>query len=64
MTAVMHKILMYLSICFGITCFGLSFSPSSEAGVLLQQWFNSPTRIETSASEDGLKESPKYVRKE
>jgi hypothetical protein len=42
MTKVMHKFLMYLSICFCLTCFGLSFSPSSEAGVQLGQWFKSP----------------------
>jgi hypothetical protein len=35
----MHKFLIYLSICFCLTCFGLSFSPSSEAGVQIRQWF-------------------------
>jgi hypothetical protein len=34
--------LFYLSIYFCLTCFGLSFSPSSEAGVQLRQWFKSP----------------------
>jgi hypothetical protein len=38
----MHKFLIYLSIYFCLTCFGLSFSPSSEAGVQLRQWFKSP----------------------
>jgi len=38
----MHKFLIYLSIYFCVTCFGLSFSPSSEAGVWLWQWFNPP----------------------
>jgi hypothetical protein len=33
------------------------FSPSSEAGVQLRQWFNSPV------SEGGLKESPKHVNR-
>jgi hypothetical protein len=33
MTNVMHKFLIYLSIYFRLTCFGLSFNPSSEAGV-------------------------------
>jgi preprotein translocase subunit SecG len=33
----MHKFLAYLSIYFCLTCFGLSFSPSSEAGVQTQQ---------------------------
>jgi hypothetical protein len=42
MTNVMHKFLIYLSIYFCLTLFGLSFSPSSEAGVQLRQWFNSP----------------------
>jgi preprotein translocase subunit SecG len=40
-TNVMHKFLIYLSIYFCLTCFGLSFSPSSEAGVQLRQWFKS-----------------------
>jgi hypothetical protein len=35
MTNVMHMHLIYLSVYFCITCFGLSFSPSSEAGVQL-----------------------------
>jgi hypothetical protein len=39
MTNVMHKFLIYLSIYFCLTCFGLSFSPSSEAGVQFRQWF-------------------------
>jgi hypothetical protein len=34
--------LFYLSIYFFLTCFRLSFSPSSEAGVQLLQWFKSP----------------------
>jgi hypothetical protein len=42
MTNVMHKFLIYLSIYLCLTCFGLSFSPSSEAGVQFRQWFNSP----------------------
>jgi hypothetical protein len=29
----------YLSIYYCLTCFGLSFSPSSETGVQLRQWF-------------------------
>jgi hypothetical protein len=37
-----EQILIYLSIYFCLTCFGLSFSPSSEAGVQLRQWFKSP----------------------
>jgi hypothetical protein len=66
---------------FRLTCFGLSFSPSSEAGVQFRQWFKSPgygvsapalilypgdlyhCRNYTPASEDGLKESPKNVRR-
>jgi hypothetical protein len=61
-----------LSIYFCRTFFGLSVSPSSEAGVQLRQWFKSAgygvsarlnhCRICTPASEDGRKESPKYVR--
>jgi hypothetical protein len=39
MTNVMHKFLNYLSIYFYLTCFGLYFSPSSDAGVQLWQWF-------------------------
>jgi hypothetical protein len=35
------QVLIYLSIYFCLTYFGLSFSPSSEAGVQLQQWFKS-----------------------
>jgi hypothetical protein len=42
MTNVMHKFLINLSIYFCLTCFGLSFSPSSEAGEQLRQWFKSP----------------------
>jgi preprotein translocase subunit SecG len=42
MTNVMYKFLIYLSIYFCVTCFGLSFSPSSEAGEQFQQWFKSP----------------------
>jgi E3 ubiquitin-protein ligase DOA10 len=34
--------LIYLSIYFCLTCFGLSFSPSSEAGVQFCQWLKSP----------------------
>jgi hypothetical protein len=33
---------MYLSIYLCLTCFGLSLSPSSEAGVQIRQWFKSP----------------------
>jgi hypothetical protein len=76
----MHKFLIYLSIYFYLICFGLSFSPSSEAGVQLRKWFKFPgygvsardlkpcaeylnhCRSCTPASEDGLKESPKYIR--
>jgi hypothetical protein len=54
--------------------FQASFSPSSEAGVQIWQWFKPPVsaqvltpypgdcRICTPASENVLKESPKYVR--
>jgi hypothetical protein len=42
MTNLMHKFLIYFSIYFCLTCFGLSFSPSLEAGVQLRQWFKSP----------------------
>jgi hypothetical protein len=38
----MQKILIYLSINFCFTCFGLPFSPSSEAAVQLRQLFKSP----------------------
>jgi hypothetical protein len=38
MTNVMHKFLIYLSIYFCLTCFGLSFSPSSKAGVQYKQY--------------------------
>jgi hypothetical protein len=41
----MHKFLIYLSICFCLKCFGLSFSPSSEAGVQFRQWFKSPRYV-------------------
>jgi hypothetical protein len=37
----MHKFLIDLSIYFRLTCFGLSISPSSEAGVQIRQWFKS-----------------------
>jgi hypothetical protein len=69
MIKVMHKFLIYLSIYFCLTGFGLSLSPSSEAGVQFRQ-FRALTpyhgalnhcRNCTSASEDGLKESPKHV---
>jgi hypothetical protein len=36
------QVLIYLSIYFCFTCFGLSFNPSSEAGVQFWQWFKSP----------------------
>jgi hypothetical protein len=39
MTNVVYKVLMYLSIYLCLTCFGFSFSPSSEAGVQPRQWF-------------------------
>jgi hypothetical protein len=42
MTNVMHKILIKLFIYFCLTCFGLSFSPPSEAGVQIRQWFKTP----------------------
>jgi hypothetical protein len=42
MTKVMHKFLIYLSIYFCFTCFGLSFSPFSVAGVQLRQWLKFP----------------------
>jgi hypothetical protein len=35
------QVLIYLSIYFCLTCFGLAFSPSSEAGVQFRQWFKS-----------------------
>jgi hypothetical protein len=38
----MHKFLIHLSIYFCLTRFGISFSPSSEAGVQLRQWFKPP----------------------
>jgi hypothetical protein len=38
----MHQFLIYFSIYFCLTCFGLSLSPSSEAGLQIQQWFKSP----------------------
>jgi hypothetical protein len=41
MTNVMERFLIYLLIYLRLTCFGLSFSPSSEAGVQLRQWFKS-----------------------
>jgi hypothetical protein len=41
MTKVMIKFLINLSIYFYLTCFGLSCSPSSEAGVQLRQWLRS-----------------------
>jgi hypothetical protein len=42
MTNLLNKFLIYLSIYFCLTCFGLSVSPSSETRVQLRQWFNSP----------------------
>jgi hypothetical protein len=80
MTNVMHKFLIYLSIYFCLTFFGLLFSPFSGAGLQIQHWFKSPgygvsaqaltpypgnlnqCRHCTPASEDKLKDSPKYVR--
>jgi hypothetical protein len=64
MTNVMHEFLINLSIYFCLTFFGLSISPSSEAGV---NFGSGASRLEllptfTSASEDGLIESPKHVR--
>jgi hypothetical protein len=38
----MRKFLINLSIYFCLKCFGLSISPSSEAGVQLRQWFKTP----------------------
>jgi hypothetical protein len=57
--------LFYPSIYFCLTRFGLSFSPSSEAGVQLRHWFKSSgygVSARPPASEDGQKESPKHVR--
>jgi hypothetical protein len=80
MIKVMQEFLIYLSIYFCLTCSGLTFSLSSEAGVQIRQCFKSPgygvsaraqkpnpggfnrRRNCTSASEDGLKESPKHIR--
>jgi hypothetical protein len=69
---VMHKFFIYLSIYFCLTCFGLSFSPSSGTGVQIRQWLKfagygdsrdlNHCRNCTPASEDGLKGSPKHVR--
>jgi hypothetical protein len=42
MTNVLHTLLIYLSIYLCHTCFGLSFSPSSVAGVQLWQRLKSP----------------------
>jgi hypothetical protein len=42
MNNVMHKFLIYLSTYFCFTCFGLSLSPSSDAGVQIRQWFRLP----------------------
>jgi hypothetical protein len=42
MTNVMHKFLIYLTIYYCLICFGLTCSPSSEAGVQFWQWFNPP----------------------
>jgi hypothetical protein len=42
MTNIMHKFLIYPSIHLCLTCFELSFSPSSEAGVQIRQLFTSP----------------------
>jgi hypothetical protein len=39
MTNVMHMFVIYLSIYFCLTCFGLYLSPSSETGAQLRQWF-------------------------
>jgi hypothetical protein len=68
----MHEFVnvFYFSIYFCLTCFGLSFSPSSEAGVKLRQGFKltpdpgdlNHCRSCTPASEERLKESPKHVR--
>jgi hypothetical protein len=38
----MHKFLIYLCIYFCLTCFGISLSPSSEAGIQIRQLFKSP----------------------
>jgi hypothetical protein len=38
----MQKFLTDLPVYSCLTCFGLSFIPSSEAGVQLRQWFKSP----------------------
>jgi hypothetical protein len=74
MTKVMHKLLIYLSIYFCLTRFGLSFSQYSEAGfnfdsgssllgTVLTPYLRdlNHCRSCTPVSEDGLKESPKYV---
>jgi hypothetical protein len=41
----MYKFLIYLSNYFCLTCLRLSFSPSSEAGVQLRQWFKSTQTV-------------------
>jgi hypothetical protein len=66
--------LFYLSIYFCLTCFEISFTPSSEACIQLRQYSSiiaraltpysgdlNHCRSCTPASEDGLKESPKHV---
>jgi hypothetical protein len=66
MINIMYKFLIYLSIYFCLTCFGLCLSPSSEAGVQIRQWFHpgdlNHCRNCTPASEYGLKENLKHVR--
>jgi hypothetical protein len=42
MTNVMQMFLIYLSIYFWLNLFRAFFSPSSEAGVQLRQWFKTP----------------------
>jgi hypothetical protein len=45
MTNLMHKLFIYLSIYFCLTCFGLSLSPSSEADVQIRRWFYSAVYV-------------------
>jgi hypothetical protein len=63
--------LIYFLICFCLTCFGLSLSLSSEAGVQTRQWFKSAGYgVSATATAEivhlplkmGLKKARKHVR--
>jgi hypothetical protein len=68
-TTLMQKLLnlIYLLVYFCLTCFGLPFSPSSEAGLQLREWFKPPgygVRARALTPYPGAKRKPQTCKAE